>query len=238
MFNNLAVERLTDHVDELLVAPLCFKSVLLGELDKEIEAQRQGLPARVVLKCNSVNDPDIIEKISEASCAGVQVDMIVRGICCLRAGVPGKTDNLRVRSIVGRYLEHSRIYSFGAGDRRRVYIASGDFLTRNTERRVEVGVRVRDPRLADQLDEMLQLQLDDNVNAREMQPDGSYAKVKPQEGQPRVDSQMAMYDRLADGWPADTPASRPKAEKVKAKARPHHGALPVGRWIRGLLRRG
>ncbi len=238
VFNNLAVERLTDHVDELLVAPLCFKSVLLSELDKEIEAQRQGLPARVVLKCNSVNDPDIIEKISEASCAGVQVDMIVRGICCLRAGVPGKTDNLRVRSIVGRYLEHSRIYSFGAGDRRRVYIASGDFLTRNTERRVEVGVRVRDPRLADQLDEMLQLQLDDNVNAREMQPDGSYAKVKPQEGQPRVDSQMAMYDRLADGWPADTPASRPKAEKVKAKTRPHHGALPVGRWIRGLLRRG
>ena len=125
----------------------------------------QGKPASIILKNNSINDPQIIDKISEASCAGVRVDMIVRGICCVRAGVPGRTENVHIRSLVGRYLEHSRIYCFGSGEAMRIYIASGDFLTRNTERRVEVGVRVDDPAIAKKLRGILDLQLRDTVNA-------------------------------------------------------------------------
>ena len=182
VFNNMALQRLTSEADTMLVAPLRFKTVLLDEMDRQIARAKRGERASMILKNNSLNDPQIIQKLSEASCAGVRVDMIVRGICCVRAGVPGKTENIHIRSIVGRYLEHSRIYSFGEGADARIYIASGDFLTRNTERRVEVGVRVDDPRIARQLRDILDLQLRDTVNARVMLPDGSYAKVKPAEG--------------------------------------------------------
>ena len=156
--------------------------------------------------------------LSDASCAGVQVDMIVRGICCMRAGVPNATENIRIRSIVGRYLEHSRIYAFGAEGRLRVYIASGDFLTRNTERRVEVGVRIRDAALIQKLMGLLDLELRDNVNARQMRPDGSYVKVKPAEGEPLVDSQMALYEYFKDGF--SLPAAKAPAKKPKPAARP------------------
>ena len=200
VFNNMALQRLTSEADTMLVAPLRFKTVLLDEMDRQIAKARRGERASMILKNNSINDPQIIKKLSEASCAGVRVDMIVRGICCVRAGVPGKTENIHIRSIVGRYLEHSRIYSFGEGADARIYIASGDFLTRNTERRVEVGVRVDDPRIARQLRDILDLQLRDTVNARVMQPDGSYTKVKPAEGQPPVDSQMAMYGYFQHGF--------------------------------------
>ena len=222
VFNNLAVERLTPTTNDLLVAPLCFKSVLLKEMEQEIEAARCGRPARIVLKNNSVSDREIIEKLSEASCAGVHIDMIVRGICCVRAGVPGATENLHVRSIVGRYLEHSRIYSFGEGEDVRMYIASGDFLTRNTERRVEVGVRIHDPALVKRLMGVLQMQLDDNVNAREMKPDGNYARVKPKEGERRIDSQMMMYNYFANNWQVTAPAA---AARRRAPAAPKQGFL-------------
>ncbi|MCO7110053.1 polyphosphate kinase 1 [Gemmiger formicilis] len=185
VFNNMALQRLTSEADTMLVAPLRFKTVLLEEMDRQIALAMQGKPASIILKNNSINDPQIIDKISEASCAGVRVDMIVRGICCVRAGVPGRTENVHIRSLVGRYLEHSRIYCFGSGEAMRIYIASGDFLTRNTERRVEVGVRVDDPAIAKKLRGILDLQLRDTVNAREMQPDGTYVKVRPAEGQPR-----------------------------------------------------
>ena len=172
-------------------------------------------------------DPQIIDKISEASCAGVRVDMIVRGICCVRAGVPGRTENVHIRSLVGRYLEHSRIYCFGSGEAMRMYIASGDFLTRNTERRVEVGVRVDDPAIAKKLRGILDLQLRDTVNAREMQPDGTYVKVRPAEGQPPVDSQMAMFGYFQNGFAQETDKPekpktepRPKAAAVKAAVKP------------------
>ena len=222
VFNNLAVERLTPTTNDLLVAPLCFKSVLLKEMEREIEAARCGRPARIVLKNNSVSDREIIEKLSEASCAGVHIDMIVRGICCVRAGVPGATENLHVRSIVGRYLEHSRIYSFGEGEDVRMYIASGDFLTRNTERRVEVGVHIHDPALVKRLMGVLQMQLDDNVNAREMKPDGSYARVKPKEGERRIDSQMMMYNYFANNWQVTAPTA---ATRRRAPAAPKQGFL-------------
>ena len=227
VFQNLAVQKLTEESEKMLVAPLRFKSVLLDEMDRVINAARLGRPASMILKNNSISDRDIILKLEEASCAGVRIDMIVRGICCVRAGVPGKTENLHIRSLVGRYLEHGRIYSFYDGVNTRIYIASGDFLTRNTECRVEVGVRVEDPVLKEKLDSILRLQLSDNVNAREMQPDGSYQKVKPAPGEPLVNSQMGMYDLLRDDWTArdkaPAPASvaeTPKPQPVKVPEKP------------------
>ena len=230
VFQNLAVQRLTEDSSKMLVAPLRFKSVLLEEMDHLIAAARMGRPASMILKNNSISDRDIILKLQEASCAGVRIDMIVRGICCVRAGVPGKTENLHIRSLVGRYLEHGRIYSFFDGVHTRIYIASGDFLTRNTECRVEVGVRVEDPVLVKKLTDILQLQLRDNVNAREMCADGSYQKVKPAEGEPIVNSQMGMYDLLRNDWtreepwkpttPKAAPAEAPAAEKQTAAEGP------------------
>ena len=200
VFQNLAVQKLTETSEKMLVAPLRFKSVLLDEMDRVITAARLGRPASMILKNNSISDRDIILKLQEASCAGVRIDMIVRGICCVRAEVPGKTENLHIRSLVGRYLEHGRIYSFYDGTETRIYIASGDFLTRNTECRVEVGVRVEDPILIQKLSDILQLQLRDNVNAREMRADGSYQKVKSAPGEELVNGQMDMYDLLKDDW--------------------------------------
>ena len=227
VFQNLAVQKLTEESEKMLVAPLRFKSVLLDEMDRVINAAHLGRPASMILKNNSISDRDIILKLEEASCAGVRIDMIVRGICCVRAGVPGKTENLHIRSLVVRYLEHGRFYSFYDGVNTRIYIASGDFLTRNTECRVEVGVRVEDPVLKEKLDSILRLQLSDNVNAREMQPDGSYQKVKPAPGEPLVNSQMGMYDLLRDDWTArdKAPATAsvvetPKPQPVKAPEKP------------------
>ena len=220
VFRNLAVQQLTEESDKMLVAPLRFKSVLLDEMDHVIAAARMGRPASMILKNNSISDRDIILKLQEASCAGVRIDMIVRGICCVRAEVPGKTENLHIRSLVGRYLEHGRIYSFFDGTHTRIYIASGDFLTRNTECRVEVGVRVEDPVLVQKLTDILQLQLRDNVNARVMDASGSYQKVKPAEGEPLVNSQMGMYELLRNDWQHPEPwkctTPAPEAEKPAA----------------------
>ena len=223
VFQNLAVQKLTETTEKMLVAPLRFKSVLLDEMDRVINAAKLGRPASMILKNNSISDRDIILKLEEASCAGVRIDMIVRGICCVRAEVPGKTENLHIRSLVGRYLEHGRIYSFYDGTTTRIYIASGDFLTRNTECRVEVGVRVEDPVLIRKLSEILQLQLRDNVNAREMKADGSYQKVKAAPDEALVNGQMGMYDLLKNDWTArdDVP------EETPARPEPVRTAAPV-----------
>ena len=231
VFQNLAVQKLTETSEKMLVAPLQFKSVLLDEMDRVITAARLGRPASMILKNNSISDRDIILKLQEASCAGVRIDMIVRGICCVRAEVPGKTENLHIRSLVGRYLEHGRIYSFYDGTETRIYIASGDFLTRNTECRVEVGVRVEDPILIQKLSDILQLQLRDNVNAREMRADGSYQKVKSAPGEELVNGQMDMYDLLKDDWTRhDTEASKavtqPQPKQPEAPAAPKAPETP------------
>ena len=231
VFQNLAVQKLTETGEKMLVAPLRFKSVLLDEMDRVITAARLGRPASMILKNNSISDRDIILKLQEASCAGVRIDMIVRGICCVRAEVPGKTENLHIRSLVGRYLEHGRIYSFYDGTETRIYIASGDFLTRNTECRVEVGVRVEDPILIQKLSDILQLQLRDNVNAREMRADGSYQKVKSAPGEELVNGQMDMYDLLKDDWTRhDTEASKavtqPQPKQPEAPAAPKAPETP------------
>ena len=239
VFNNMALQRLTSEADTMLVAPLRFKSVLLEQMDRQIDRARRGLPASMILKNNSINDPQIINKISEASCAGVRVDMIVRGICCIKAGVPGKTENVHIRSIVGRYLEHSRIYCFGEDEDMTIYIASGDFLTRNTERRVEVGVRVDDREIAKKLRGILDLQLRDTVNAREMQPDGIYTRVKPKQGEPPVDSQMAMYGYFQHGFETVHPAvptRKAAAKPVQKPKRPTpHPHKPENKRFRGFL---
>ena len=231
VFQNLAVQKLTETSEKMLVAPLRFKSVLLDEMDRVITAARLGRPASMILKNNSISDRDIILKLQEASCAGVRIDMIVRGICCVRAEVPGKTENLHIRSLVGRYLEHGRIYSFYDGTETRIYIASGDFLTRNTECRVEVGVRVEDPILIQKLSDILQLQLRDNVNAREVRADGSYQKVKSAPGEELVNGQMDMYDLLKDDWTRhDTEASKavtqPQPKQPEAPATPKAPETP------------
>ena len=238
VFQNLAVQKLTEESDKMLVAPLRFKSVLLEEMDHVIAAARLGRPASMILKNNSISDRDIILKLQEASCAGVRIDMIVRGICCVRAEVPGKTENLHIRSLVGRYLEHGRIYSFYDGQHTRTYIASGDFLTRNTECRVEVGVRIEDPVLMKKIDDILQLQLHDNVNAREMRADGSYQRVKPAPGEPLVNGQMDLYELLKDDWARpeptapvqpESPAAVPIAPNVSAQAPKAVEAAPAER---------
>ena len=238
VFQNLAVQKLTEESDKMLVAPLRFKSVLLEEMDHVIAAARLGRPASMILKNNSISDRDIILKLQEASCAGVRIDMIVRGICCVRAEVPGKTENLHIRSLVGRYLEHGRIYSFYDGQHTRTYIASGDFLTRNTECRVEVGVRIEDPVLMKKIDDILQLQLHDNVNAREMRADGSYQRVKPAPGEPLVNGQMDLYELLKDDWARpesavpvqpEAPAAVPIAPNVSAQAPKAVEATPAER---------
>ncbi|MEG0768655.1 MAG: polyphosphate kinase 1 [Ruthenibacterium sp.] len=239
VFNNLAIERLTEITQQLVVAPLCFKSILMQEMDAEIEAKKMGRNANILIKCNSISDKEIIEKISQASCAGVPVQMIVRGICCVKAGLPGLTENVTVRSIVGRYLEHSRVYCFGSESNARVYIASGDFLTRNTQRRVEAGVRIEDKEIIAQLWELLQMQLADNVNAHEMQPDGTYVKVKPKQNAPRIDSQLGMYARLMHSWPTAQTKEPDPAEDSALPVPEVQKALPQMLWqrLRSFFRR-
>lgn len=162
-------------------------------IDREIEHAKIGEPAYIGLKMNSLSDKKIMEKLIEASKAGVKIDMIVRGICCLIPGVKGETENIQVRSIVGRYLEHSRIYIFGTQGREKVYIASADFMTRNTVRRVEVAAPVYDPEIKMQLIEMFITMLSDNVKAREEDNKGNY-KIPKNQDTP-LNSQKFFYEQ-------------------------------------------
>lgn len=235
VFNNMAMERFTNNTRQLIVAPLHFKSVLLAEIEEEVHRQQAGEPAHIYIKCNSISDKDIIKALSKASQNNVQVDMIVRGICCLQAGLPGISDNITVRSIVGRYLEHARIYAFGEGARFRAYIASGDFLTRNTERRVEVGVRIDDAALQQELLDILNLQLADNANARIMQPDGSYQKVVPAKGEPCVDSQMQMYAYTAKKTQQQVQQQHKSPAQTRPKKVSHKVKRVLRKWLRAVL---
>ena len=153
---------------------------------------KEGKPAYIGIKINSLTDKRIIDKLVEASKAGVKIDMVVRGICCLRSGVLGETEHIHIRSIVGRYLEHSRIYIFGTEDRDQIYIASADFMTRNTLRRVEVAAPVYDEKLKCRIREMFRAMLKDNVKARVQQPDGTY-RIEESEEAP-FNSQEAFFE--------------------------------------------
>ena len=178
VFQALLKGEVVEQSEKLLVAPKCLQNRVLEMIDEEIEHARHEEPAYVGVKLNSLTDKKIIDKLAEASKAGVKIDLVIRGICCLLPGIPEKTENIRVISIVGRFLEHSRIYIFGTEERSKVYIASADFMTRNTVRRVEVAAPVEDVRLKECLLKDFRIMLNDNVQARKMNPDGNYIRIR------------------------------------------------------------
>ena len=177
VFQALSKGEVVEHTRHLLVAPKCLQNKVLDMLDEEIAHARNGEEAYAGFKLSSLTDKKIIDKLIEASEAGVKIDMIIRGICCLIPGVEGKTENIRIISIVGRFLEHSRIYIFGSKERRKYYIASADFMTRNTVRRVEVAAPVYNDKLKTKLQEMFDVMLSDNQKARKLEADGNYHRV-------------------------------------------------------------
>lgn len=179
VFHALSMGETVEQTNHLLVAPRCLQNKVIAMIEEEIAHARAGEPAYIGLKMNSLTDKKIIDKLIEASCSGVKIDMVIRGICCLVPGVKGATENIRVISIVGRYLEHSRIYIFGTQGREKVYIASADYMTRNTVRRVEVAAPVYDESIRLQLCEMFVTMLSDNVKARQEDCDGIYTLLTP-----------------------------------------------------------
>ena len=197
VFNALAKGETVHETRRLLVAPHCLQNKVLAMMDDEIRRARAGEEAYIGVKINSLTDKAIIDKLIEASCAGVKVDLVVRGICCLIAGVPEATENIRVVSIVGRFLEHSRIYIFGRGERAKVYIASADFMTRNTLRRVEVASPVMDADIRARILAMFDTMLRDNMQAREMDAQGQYHRLTPGESEP-LSSQEYFFKQAYD----------------------------------------
>ena len=193
VFQALAMGETIKHVDHLLVVPKCLQNKILDMIDEEIVHASAGEPAYIGLKMNSLTDKKIMEKLVEASCAGVRIDMVIRGICCLIPQVPGKTENIHVRSIVGRFLEHSRIYIFGSEGREKIYIASADFMTRNTLRRVEVAAPVYDEEIKARLLEMFRIMLKDNQQARQENGEGIY-RILPTDEEP-LNAQEYFYEQ-------------------------------------------
>ena len=177
VFQAILLGSVVEDMEHLLVAPKCLQNKALAMIENEIQIAKEGKPAYIGIKINSLTDKKIIDKLIDASRAGVKIDMVIRGINCLRSGIPGDTGNIHIVSIVGRFLEHSRIYIFGTHDRDKVYIASADFMTRNTLRRVEVAAPLYDETVKNKVRKMFATMLRDNVKAREQQPDGSYQKL-------------------------------------------------------------
>ena len=192
-FKNMSIGNLDGEYEHLLVSPTSLKQKILHFMDEEIQ---KGSKGHIVMKMNSLTDMDFIRKVSEASCAGVKVELIVRGICCILPGVEGKTENLSVTSIVGRYLEHARIFCFGEGTDQKIYIGSADMMTRNTEKRVEVACPVLDPLVKKRINHMLQIMLTDNVKARILTSSGIYVEKS---GEKNINSQETfMLEALTE----------------------------------------
>ena len=190
--------------EKLLVAPSSLKQTLIRLIDGEIARGERG---RILLKTNAVTERELIDKLAEASQAGVRVDLIVRGICCLVPGVPGKTENIAVTSIVGQFLEHARIYCFGEGSLRQIYLSSADIMTRNQERRVEIACPVESPELRDFLSDYLARTLADNVKARRLQPDGRYLPAEA-DGTGEVSVQRFYLDHPPELRPTEVKRRR------------------------------
>ena len=223
-FAALSGGELPPETQELWIAPRSFKSRVMELLDREIAKGENG---RVAIKCNALNNVDVMEKLIECSQAGVKVELFIRGICCLRPGVPGMTENVTVSSVVGRWLEHSRIYSFGEGEEQRLFIGSGDLLNRNLERRVEAFLEAVTPDTREQLNEVLDALRRDREKARQMRADGSYVREKGGAG---TSSQEALYRyfstrkvSLAEPSAEAAPGEKPAARKS------------VRDWLRGLF---
>lgn len=196
VFQALAMGETVEDMDHLLVAPKCLQNKVLAMIDEEIEHAKVGEQAYIGLKMNSLTDKRIMNKLVEASCAGVHIDMVVRGICCLIPGVKGQTENIHIISIVGRFLEHSRIYIFGTQEKAKIYISSADFMTRNTLRRVEVAAPIEDPDIRMQIQEMFVTMLSDNRKARTMNNKGNY-KIEPSDNAP-LNSQEVFLEQAYD----------------------------------------
>ena len=217
-FNNMALGNLSGRYSRLFVAPTSLKNNILALMDEQIAKGKDGY---ILLKFNSLTDIDVIAKLREASCAGVTVEMIVRGICCLLPGVPGHTENITVTSIVGRFLEHSRIYVFGRGGEEKMYISSADLMTRNTERRVEIACPIDDPAVRTRLHDILYAMQHDTVKARVLQPDGTYCK-KPAVQDPICAQDLLMQQAIEN------------ARKQAAQPAPHPGFLEkIRKWFSG-----
>ena len=217
-FNNMALGNLSGRYSRLFVAPTSLKNNILALMDEQIAKGKDGY---ILLKFNSLTDIDVIAKLREASCAGVTVEMIVRGICCLLPGVPNHTENITVTSIVGRFLEHSRIYVFGRGDEEKMYISSADLMTRNTERRVEIACPIDNPAVRARLHDILYAMQHDTVKARVLQPDGTYCK-KPAVQDPICAQDLLMQQAIEN------------ARKQAAQPAPHPGFLKkIRKWFSG-----
>ena len=175
-FNKICMAQVMDKTEHLLVAPKCLQNKILDMIEKEIQYVQKGGEGYIGLKFDSLTDKKLIDKLIEASQAGVKINMIIRGICCLIPGVKGYTENINIQSIVGRYLEHSRIYIFGTPDRDKIFISSADFMTRNTVRRVEVAAPIYDEDIKERIRKMYDIMLNDNVKARVMDYNGEYHK--------------------------------------------------------------
>ena len=191
VFQALAKGEIVEDMEHLLVAPKCLQSKVIEKIEEQIQKQKNGETAYIGLKMNSLTDKRIIDKLIDASKAGVKIDMIIRGICCLIPGVEGETENIHVISVVGRFLEHSRIYIFGNGEEAQYYIGSADFMTRNTVKRVEVAAPVYSERLKKRLQDLFDLMLSDNKKARKEDAKGTYSVVECK-GQP-INSQELLY---------------------------------------------
>ncbi len=247
-FRNLSLGNLRGDYRFLGVAPVGLKPLIMRGLDREIQRALAGEPARVFFKLNSLTDREVIDKIAEASCAGVRVDMIIRGISCLKPGVPGKTENVHVRSIVGRFLEHARVYAFGV-DSDMIYLSSADMMTRNTVRRVEIACPIRSPEIRRRLHEILDammtrntehrveiafpvldptcralvheymgMQLRDNVKARSLTSDGTWVPVERAEGEKPFNSQEALLERAYRNAEAAAQQRAQEKERVAEEA--------------------
>ena len=217
-FTALISGELPPEAKKLWIPPLSFKSREMELLDEEIAKGSEG---RVAIKVNAMNNPDVMQKLIECSQAGVKVELFIRGICCLRPGIPGKTENITVTSVVGRWLEHSRIYKFGEGDTARIFIGSGDLLNRNLERRVEAFAEVITPFTREQINAVLDALRNDREKSRRMLPDGSYIREEGGEG---TSSQEALY-RYFSSIHVSPDGDEPE-EKSEVKAEPAEVTLP------------
>jgi len=194
LFNHLTGYSEQEEYHELLVAPQSMREGVLHLIEEQTERARNGEPARITGKMNSLTDPKIIESLYEASQAGVKIELIIRGICCLRPGLEGISENIRVVSLVGRFLEHARALVFGEGEGERIYLGSADLMQRNLDRRVEQLFPLREQRHRDKVRRLLELQLSDTANAWELRPDGSFEQLAPKEGEEPLDSQALLLE--------------------------------------------
>ena len=198
LFNMLTGYVHEPKFEKLLVAPVNMRQRFMELIEREVEHQRAGRRGRIVAKMNSLEDPQICEALYAASAAGVEIDLIVRGICRLRPGLPGTSETIRVVSIVGRFLEHSRIFYFANGGTPEHFIGSADWMSRNLDYRVEAIVPIEDPRLQEELKEILDIHLADNVKAWDLRPDGSYEQRRPAPGEERRASQELLMRRALE----------------------------------------